>query len=351
MSGQSSEQPALYCGAPRVAITVVTFNSARYIEGCLEHALAQDHAPLEVIVLDNASTDGTRSQLRRWESRVRVLLNHVNTGFAGGQNQAMAAASAGTEWFLTLNPDVRLRPDFVSALLRAASLTPRVGSICGKLLAASPDFAVASPPLLDSTGIVFTRSLRHLDRGNRVSDRGQYDVPELVFGGTAAACLYRKATIEDVSYQGEFFDADFFAYREDADVAWRAQLLGWQCVYTPEAVGLHVRAVTPEKRRSLSALINMHSVKNRGLLRIKNTTPDLYRRLWLPVTVRDGVVIGGCVLREWSSLRAFPLLVRAWPRALAKRRDLMRRKRVSDREMARWFSDQPVSFPLEANAR
>ena len=67
--------------------------------------------------------------------------------------------------------------------------------------------------------------------------------------------------IRDISIFGEFFDNDFFAYREDADVAWRAQLLGWQCLYTPDAVAWHVRAVTPRNRRALSAAINRHSVK------------------------------------------------------------------------------------------
>ena len=153
--------------------------------------------------------------------------------------------------------------------------------------------------------------------------------------------------IDDIALSGEFFDNDFFAYREDADVAWRAQLLGWQCVYHPAAVAYHVRTVVPENRRSLSAAINMHSVKNRWLLRIKNTTPDLYRRFWLPITLRDIVVIGACLLREWSSLPAFALAWKLRRRAVASRHEIMRRKRVDDRYIAAWFSDHPVSFPLD----
>ncbi len=78
--------------------------------------------------------------------------------------------------------------------------------------------------------------------------------------------------IEDISIQGEFFDPDFFVYREDADVAWRAQLMGWRCIYTPLARGYHVRNVLPGNRRALPPEINMHSVKNRFLMRIKNMT-------------------------------------------------------------------------------
>ena len=98
------------------------------------------------------------------------------------------------------------------------------------------DFEAPARPVFDSTGIYMTPNLRHLDRGSRIPDKGQYDRSEYVFGGTGAACLYRRAMIDDISIRNEFFDADFFAYREDADVAWRAQLLGWRCLYNPLAV-------------------------------------------------------------------------------------------------------------------
>jgi hypothetical protein len=94
----------------------------------------------------------------------------------------------------------------------------------------------------------------------------------------------------------------------------------------------------------------MHSVKNRWLLRIKNMTADLYRRHWLAITSRDLLVIGGCLLREFSSLRAFVLLFRAWPRAWRKRQAIMRKRRASDAYMAAWFSFQPVSLPLPSTA-
>ena len=98
---------------------------------------------------------------------------------------------------------------------------------------------------MDSTGIYFTPMLRHLDRGSQEVDNGHYLNFDYVFGATAAAALYRRQMIEDISILGEFFDPDFFVYREDADVAWRAQLMGWRCVYTPLARGYHVRNVLP----------------------------------------------------------------------------------------------------------
>ncbi len=300
---------------------------------------------MEIVVVDNASTDSTLAILNTFENRegIRIFHNRRNLGFAAGQNQAIAAASD-ADWILTLNPDVRLTPNFLRALISAGQIAPDIGSVCGKLLAASPDFQVATPPLFDSTGIYFTPSLRHFDRGNRVRDQGQYDSPEFVFGGTGAACLYRQSMIRDIQVFGEFFDSDFFAYREDADVAWRAQLLGWKCLYTPSAVALHVRTVVPENRSALPAIINLHSVKNRWLLRIKNTTPDLYGRFWFSITLRDMVVIGACLFREWSSLPAFFMVIKLWPRTWRKRREIMRRKRAG---ILSWFSDQPISYPAD----
>jgi GT2 family glycosyltransferase len=156
------------------------------------------------------------------------------------------------------------------------------------------------------------------------------------------------STKDDGRYcvNGEYFDDDFFAYREDADLAWRAQLYGWKCLYTPCAVAYHVRHVLPEKRSSLPALINMHSVKNRWLMRIKNMTADLYTRHFIAITARDCVVVGGCLLREFSSLRGFVMVARLWRSAWAKRRVIMQKRRVTDEYMAAWFADSPVSFPV-----
>ena len=80
--------------------------------------------------------------------------------------------------------------------------------------------------------------------------------------------------MEDIALNGEYFDNDFFAYREDADLAWRAQLYGWRCLYTPKAIAYHVRHVLPEKRSALPALINMHRSKTAGSC-VSRTSPQI----------------------------------------------------------------------------
>jgi GT2 family glycosyltransferase len=327
-----------------VTIAIVTFNSGRFIKKCLESVLAQRYPCKEVIVIDNASTDGTQAVLEQFEDSCRVILNDTNVGFAAAQNQAIKLSRG--EWVLTLNPDMLLTPNFIEALLDAGQLDPRVGTVCGKLLTMTATFALPQEPLVDSTGIYFTPMLRHLDRGSQEVDNGHFLNFEYVFGATAAAALYRREMIEDVSLGGEFFDPDFFVYREDADVAWRAQLMGWRCLYTPHARGYHVRSVLPGNRRALPGIINMHSVKNRFLMRIKNMTGDLYKRNWVSITSRDLVVISCCLLREQSSLKAFWYLATSWKRVREKRREIMQRRRVNDAYMATWFQYTPVSKPL-----
>jgi GT2 family glycosyltransferase len=192
-----------------------------------------------------------------------------------------------------------------------------------------------------------TPNLRHLDRGSQEVDDGRFDRDEYVFGATGAAALYRRHMIADISIDGEFFDEDFFAYREDADVAWRAQLLGWRCRYTPSAVAYHVRSVLPANRNQVSPVINMHSVKNRFLLRIKNATAGLYRRFWLPMTMRDFLVIVGCLVREWSSVPGLVFVLKAFRKTLRKRRQIFAKKRASDSYINQWFAFEPVGLPVK----
>jgi GT2 family glycosyltransferase len=328
---------------------IVTYNSVGCIGECLNSLFRQDHAPLEIILVDNASSDGTRKLLASYEPRCRVIENAANAGFCAAQNQAIRAARG--EWLLCLNPDVLLRSDFVSNLLAAADCDSHAGTICGKLLRWCQKEDPARTRIIDSTGIYFLRNLRHLDRGAEEEDRGQYDRLEYVFGGTGAAALYRRSMVEDISIHGEFFDEGFFAYREDADLAWRAQLMGWKCIYTPSAVGWHGRRVTPQRRESLPLEINWHSIKNRFLMRMKNISGNLYARSFLPTTFRDLQIVGYCLLVNRKLLSA---LTYCWTNRTAtceKRKEVQARRRVSDREIAHWFSDNPVSFPIGSDSK
>jgi GT2 family glycosyltransferase len=331
---------------PSISVTVVTYDSAAFLARCLDAVAAQTHAPREVVVVDNRSQDASVAIARGHAVVTNLIENRDNTGFAAGQNQAIAATTGA--WVLTLNPDVVLDPAFLATLAAravdaegpagdASRRAPQLGTLCGKLLRLGPDGNPVAPSRIDSTGIVFTRSFRHLDRGSEEPDDGRYAVEEPVFGATAAAALYRRAMIDDVSVEGEFFDAAFFAYREDADVAWRAQLLGWDCLYVPTALGYHVRRVLPERRADVPAMLNRHSVKNRFLMRVKNADAAVWRRCAVHGVARDAAVLGGCLAREWSSLPAFADVARLWPRLRRQRAVIQAKRRRDGAAIARWF--------------
>jgi len=323
-----------------VSVTIVTWNSAAHLRECLASVERQDYPEIEIVIVDNASGDDTREILREAGARCRVIYKQENTGFAAGQNEAMRAARG--QWILCLNPDVILRPDFVSKLLSATRKHPQAGAVCGKLLRWDAAGS-GQTDIIDSTGIYFTRNMRHLDRGAEEPDRGQYDREQYVFGGSGAAVMFSRGFIEAVSVEGQFFDEDFFAYREDADLCWRAQVMGQKYLYTPEAVAWHVRRVTPERREQLPVLINWHSVKNRWLMRAKNSSAWLRWRLVMPVAWRDLMILGYALVRDRRMMSACLYRWRSDVRArLRREREIIQsRRRVSDRELLPWFSDTP----------
>lgn len=330
---------------PRVLVSIVTYNSARFLKHCLESVKAQTWANCVVCLWDNASTDESIAIANEYAGRP-VMIRHSdeNIGFCAAQNRIIAATDS--DYVLVLNPDVVLEPPYVSSLVGALQEDAGAGSATGKLWRWQPDAgSPVSGKILDTTGIYLTPNQRHLDRGSETADRGQYERREYVFGASGAAALYRRAMLEDAADDGRYFDEAFFAYREDADLAWRAQWLGWRCLYVPEARGFHIRRVLPERRAALPAEINMHSFKNRFLLRIKNMDAGTCIRFLAPIAARDLLAMAYVLVREPSSLKALPLLCKALPRAWAERRHLQARRRITPREMRTWFSNHPVSKP------
>jgi GT2 family glycosyltransferase len=300
-----------------VSVVLVTWNSAPWLQRCLDGIARQTHRDRELIVVDNASTDESVSLI----SEAALIRNETNRGFSAAVNQAIAVAKG--EFVQLVNPDAFLEPDYIARLMSVFDQDD-IGMATGKLLREDGTG-------IDSMGIRMTRTGRHLDITDRLEENFE------VFGVSGAAAMYRLSFLCDVAIDGEIFDEDFFAYREDADIAWRGRLFGWRAMCVPDAVAYHVRRVTPERRSSLPAEINMHSLKNRFLLRLKNEGAYLALRNAPFELARDVVAIGAALTIERSSLPAFGWLWRNRRRILAKRRAIQSRRRVPDRELARWF--------------
>ena len=309
---------------PAVSIVVVAHDSAADLPLALTSAVAQSGVSTEVLVVDNASRDASGAVAAFYAPRVRVLALAQNVGFAAAMNAGIAATSG--RYVLSLNPDCRLAPDFASALVRRMDARPDAGSASGRIYrAVGPRLEPTSR--LDSTGMVFTASGRHFDRGSEEEAEGRYVAEEEVAGTTAAAGLYRREALESAKISSGYFDSDFFLYREDADLAWRLARLGWKCLYVPSAVAWHRRTNLPQGRRRQSAEANRHSVKNRFLLRINNQSAGEFWRTLVPTLARDLVVVGACLTIERSSLPAFSWLWKNRKRLLAKRREIREKVR------------------------
>jgi len=312
---------------PDVSIVLVSKDSGPDLAVALASAVSQAGVTSETLLVDNASTDGSPEAARALGGRVRLLVLPENVGYAAAMNAGIDATTG--RYVLALNPDCRLEPDFAAILVRRldAPDATRVGSASGRLYRAEGP-GLSRSGLLDSAGIRFAPTGRHFDRGAGEPAAGRFEREEEVAGASGAAGFYRRSALEDARISTGCFDADFFLYREDADLAWRLSRLGWRCLYVPSAEASHRRRNAPERRAQMSALANMHSVKNRFLLRINNQTAGEFWRTLIPTLGRDVVVLGACLTVERSSLPAFGWLWENRRRLWAKRREIQAKVRA-----------------------
>ncbi|MBN8547753.1 MAG: glycosyltransferase family 2 protein [Deltaproteobacteria bacterium] len=361
--------------APSIFVHIVAYNSAPYLVPCLRSVLEQDSYQLGqdlfVRVTDNASRDDSVAVLEtEFGGKVEIHPNTANLGFCGGHNQGVRAfLDSSAAFLLILNPDVRLERDSLRKLASSLASDSRAGMACARLMRSDAQLNPVDPAVFDSAGIVMTPSLRHFDRGSGEVDSGQYRTREYVFGGTGACLLLKRECVLDLlveegdrasalfslypqlrdfpAQRAPLFDEAFFAYREDADLAWRAELFGWKCIYEPLAVAYHKRVVLPERRSELPDELNKLGVRNRFLLQLNNFTLGLGLRCLLEgLLIRNLLVILGVLLRERSSLsglaEAFALAGRAWERrrrVFHKARD----RRWSAGNLRRWFQHVPFA--------
>jgi GT2 family glycosyltransferase len=324
-----------------VLISIVTRNDECFLEKCL-NSLESQTVPVYVKVFDNASSDRSVSIAR--SCGVEVTRSGANLGFSGGHNRNILTEDF--EFVLFLNADVILELNYLHHLIGAMTLDKEIGIAGGKLLRMDQEgkgLVREGRAILDSTGVYFTPSQRHLDRGSGEEDCRQYDTKQLVFGITGAALLCRRTMLEDLRMGDEYLDTDFFAYREDADLAWRAQLRGWNALYEPAATALHFRAVLPSRRKFLDPAINLHSLKNRYLMRIKNMDWAVRRKCFPYMWFRDLGILAYVLLFERSSLKAYRQVWSIRKGVRQKRRIIQAGRRVSPLRMAEWFSFKPVA--------
>jgi hypothetical protein len=207
-----------------ISVIVLNYNGKGFLNSCLSSLASQTYSDFEVIVVDNGSRDGSPEYIEENYPWVRLAKNDENLGFAGGTNVGIRAAKG--EFIITLNNDSRADSRFIEELIKPMA-DPEVGVCAAKML--FPDGRI------NSAGICISRSGAAWDRGMFEPDRGQYEFVEEVFGACAGAALYRREMLDEIG----LFDEDFFLYLEDVDLAFRARLAGWKCLYVPGARVIH----------------------------------------------------------------------------------------------------------------
>lgn len=262
-----------------VSAVIVTWNSERDIKDCIQSLIDQTHKLDEIIVIDNASSDNTVSLISSSFLEVKVIKESINWGFAKGNN--IGIRELHSDWVLTLNPDARIEEDYIENLLDEVSSSDNVGAAGGKILSEN------HPQIIDTIGIEIFRSRRVRDRGMGMVDNGQFEKNENVFGVCAAAALYRREMLVDVSIDGEVFPERFFAYYEDADLAWRAWRRGWICRYVPNAVGWHRRGGSPVGGKFSRSLTH----RNRLWLLARNESFMSLARDFIPILLHEFLMV------------------------------------------------------------
>ncbi len=345
----------------RISVHIVSWNSARFLGDAVDSLRAQTFKDFTLTLVDNASTDGSVDVVRERFPEATVLRNFKNLGFSHGHNQAIELArnrweaddargrSSVDRYVLVMNPDVILTPNFLENLVKGIDGRFEVGSACGRLLRVrrgvdEPEFT----DIVDSAGLVLRKNRGAVDRGAGEHDGPPYDVPSEVFGVSGALALVRAEAVERLrEIDGQVFDEDFFAYKEDVDLAWRLRLLGWKASYVNAAVAYHYRGTGGDekagfwerftRRRRRSALVNRLSTRNQLLLTAKNDDA-VNRLLHLPWICPH--VIGtflSTLLLTPRALGAYAEAVALLPKMWKKRRAVFRMRKVSAKEIRAWF--------------
>ena len=300
-------------------MAIANWNGAAHLSHCLDALFSQTHPPAEVILVDNGSTDGSRALVQSQYPQVRLIERPINEGVSRGYN--LAIANSKNPYLLILNTDVFLDRDFLFEALKAIRSSSSIGWVAAKIHSADTN-------QVENVGF-YLRPWISVVNSKNVSK------PEFVFAASGSALFCRREMLEDISLSGEYFDEAFFAYREELDLAWRAQLRGWRCLYCPTALAQHIGSASHGGEVRVidkPAFLQRHAWKNRYLLVVKNAS------YWSLIVLAPSLLM--LELLSWPYLlfakpRSLPVFLQAHreflrlvPETLEKRRFVQRGRRV-----------------------
>jgi GT2 family glycosyltransferase len=263
------------------SIVIPHWNGKHFLPPCLDSLKRQTYASIEVIIVDNASTDGSQEFIREHYPWVRLIELSENRGFTGACNAGMQASHG--EVIALLNNDTEVEPDWAEAVMDAFARFSDVGSVASKMLLYN------KRDHLHTAGDYFTVDGRAGNRGVWQKDVGQYDQEEFVFSACGGSSAYRRTMLDQIG----LLDDEFFFLMEDVDLGWRAQLAGWRCLYTPKAVVYHHLSATGG-----GVTASYYAGRNTLILLAKDLPVGLWRK--------HGVQIARAQFKDfWQALKAW----------------------------------------------
>lgn len=318
---------------PLISVIVVNFNGRQWLKRCLSDLLKQNYAKVEIILVDNGSTDGSSELVKRYFPKVKLINSGRNLGFAGGNNLGIKAAKG--EYLVLVNNDVTVGKNYLADLLLAFDQIPNLGMVQSKIR------LMSHPKLLDTCGAYWTNStlLYHFGNG-KLQDLKKYNQPRPVFSVKGASVMVKRSVLDLVGV----FDDDFWCYYEETDLCQRIWSAGFECWYWPKAELMHAAGGT-----SLSfpnPFIQFHNFKNKLLSMIKNF--EDWRLIYiLPIFLM--IVFGlswiwlikGRFGHWWSLYRAVWWNIWQLPKTLVKRARIQALRKVSDASYLSRVQRQP----------
>lgn len=248
-------------GAPLASVIIPNWNGIKLLKPCLDSLRRQTLAPIEIIVVDNASTDNSLAVLNAEYPEVRVLAQKHNSGYTGGCNAGLRAARG--RYLVLLNNDTEAEPDWLAQLVRGLSLHPEAGMATSRIM------LFDRRDILNAAGDNYGRNGLPDSRGVWQQYSPEYTSLCYVFGGSGGAVAYRREMLAQVG----LFEESFFMWCEDVDMSWRSQLAGWKCVYVPDAVIYHHLSATGG-----GALASYYVGRNTLWVIARNYPPGLFRK-------------------------------------------------------------------------
>lgn len=337
-------------------VNIVTWNSEKYIKDLLESLKAQTFRGFRIIIVDNASTDGTLDIARAYEN-VALIKNSGNIGFARAHNKGIEMAmkfwekkNLNERFAIICNPDIVLKENCLEELLKDIWRDKNAGLAGPKLLRIHEEeknnfLESAKTDIIDSLGLKIAKSGRVIDIAAGRKDGGA--PPERnIFGASGALMCVRAEALREIKCGGEYFDENFFAYKEDVDLCWRMRNLGWSIILSPAAIAYHHRRVGGNVKKSFwqklsyerrkPKIIKFLSVRNHLWLMAKNNFYINFL-LYSPfIFFEECAKFLYCLFFNFSALRAYFAAIGGLPKMLKKRRYLKNAK-VGPADIRKWM--------------